>query len=183
MHIYTDKRTGIKYISYTDPSGRRIRRSLGTRNKSVATLKAADVLGPNDSERGYLPDCDFMDLVARYKAEVLALRAKGTHDRFMSALHRLEEFGLPKTIKEVTPAFLQKFQVFLKEKSTSGKSGGINRNVRAIRTLMRLAPPTADLVGADGRVTEIPLESFTSPQSEAPPSKEDLSISPGLPRF
>lgn len=139
MHIYTDKRTGIKYVSYTDPSGRRVRRSLGTRNKSVATLKAADVLGPNDSERGYLPDCDFMDLVARYKAEVLALRAKGTHDRFMSALHRLEEFGLPKTIKEVTPAFLQRFQVFLKEKSTSGKSGGINRNVRAIRTLMRQA--------------------------------------------
>ncbi len=31
----------------------------------------------------------------------------------------------------------------------------------AIRTLMRLAPPTADLVGADGRVTEIPLERIT----------------------
>lgn len=139
MHIYTDKRTGIKYVSYTDPSGRRVRRSLGTRNKSVATLKAADVFGPNDSDRGYLPDCDFMDLVARYKAEVLSLRAKGTLDRFTSALHRLEEFGLPKTIKEVTPSLLQRFQIFLKEKSTSGKAGGINRNVRAIRTLMRQA--------------------------------------------
>ena len=44
MHIYTDKRTGIKYISYTDPSGKRVRRSLRTANKSVATIKAADII-------------------------------------------------------------------------------------------------------------------------------------------
>lgn len=139
MFIYTDPRTKIKYISYTDPSGRRVRRSLGTKNKSVATIKSATIIGVKNADEGQMPGCPFVDLVRRYDAEVLALRAPGTRSRFFSAYHKLEAFGVPATISDVTPAFLLRFQLFLKEHSTSGKSAGINRNVRAIRTLMRQA--------------------------------------------
>ena len=139
MHIYTDKRTGIKYISYTDPSGKRVRRSLGTKNKGVATLKAAVTIGSTNPDAGQLPNCPFSELVQRYQSEILSLRAPGTRNRFMSAYHRLEQFGLPRLISDVTPSFLLRFQLFLKERNTSGKGGGINRNVRAIRTLMHQA--------------------------------------------
>lgn len=41
MFIYTDPRSKIKYISYTDVTGKRVRKSLQTKNQAVATFKAA----------------------------------------------------------------------------------------------------------------------------------------------
>lgn len=136
MNIYKDK-LGTYYADYTE-GGKRVRRSLKTKQKSIAILKAG-MLAQKPVGKGDYPNCPFIDLVERYKREVLSLRKPGTMARFMSAYHRLEQFGLPKTINEVTPDFLQKFQIFLKSISTSGKAAGINRNVRAIRTLMRQA--------------------------------------------
>ena len=111
MNIYKDK-LGTYYADYTE-GGKRVRRSLKTKQKSIAILKAG-MLAQNPVGKGDYPNCPFIDLVERYKREVLSLRKPGTLGRFMSAYHRLEQFGLPKTINEVTPDFLQKFQIFLK---------------------------------------------------------------------
>lgn len=136
MNIYKDK-LGTFYADYFI-NGKRVRKSLRTKQKNIAILKAG-MLAQNPIGKGDHPNCPFIDLVERYKREVLVLRKPGTMARFMSAFRRLEQFGLPKQISEVTPDFLQQFQIYLKSISKSGKAAGINRNVRAIRTLMRQA--------------------------------------------
>lgn len=136
MNIYKDK-LGTYYADYFI-NGKRVRKSLRTKQKNIAILKAG-MLAQNPRGKGNYPNCPFIDLAERYKREVLALRKPGTLARFLSAFRRLEQFGLPKQISEVTPEFLQQFQIFLKGISKSGKAAGINRNVRAIRTLMRQA--------------------------------------------
>ncbi len=143
MNIYKDK-LGTYYADYFI-NGKRVRKSLRTKQKNIAILKAG-MLAQNPVGKGDHPNCSFIDLVERYKREVLVLRKPGTMARFMSAFRRLEQFGLPKQINEVTPEFLQQFQIFLKGISKSGKAAGINRNVRAIRTLMRQAE-TWNLIG------------------------------------
>ena len=44
MSIYKDNRTGIYYAHFMDPSGKRIRKSLQTRNRAVAAMKESEFL-------------------------------------------------------------------------------------------------------------------------------------------
>lgn len=139
MHIYTDKRTGIKYISYTDPSGKRVRRSLGTCNKSVATLKAAQILD-NKKVRdcGQIPWETFL---TRYRAFLGAGRSTKTSDAFEAALKKLTAFKPVSFLPEVTPSLLDALAVELKsrQKDPSKTAAGINRSIRALKTAMRQA--------------------------------------------
>lgn len=139
MHIYTDKRTGIKYISYTDPSGKRVRRSLRTANKSVATLKAADIIDNKkvrDSGK-----VSWEGFLARYRAFLAASRSKKTAQTFEYALKKLQAFMKISFLSDITPAQLDALAVDLKSKQrdSSKTAAGINRNIRALKTAMRQA--------------------------------------------
>lgn len=139
MHIYTDKRTGIKYISYTDPSGKRVRRSLRTANKSVATLKAADIIDNKkvrDSGK-----VSWEGFLARYRSFLAASRSKKTAQTFEYALKKLQAFMKISFLSDITPAQLDALAVDLKSKQrdSSKTAAGINRNIRALKTAMRQA--------------------------------------------
>ena len=139
MHIYTDKRTGIKYISYTDPSGKRVRRSLRTANKSVATLKAADIIDNKkvrDSGK-----VSWEGFLARYRSFLAASRSKKTAQTFEYALKKLQAFMKISFLSDITPAQLDALAVDLKskQKDSSKTAAGINRNIRALKTAMRQA--------------------------------------------
>ena len=137
MHIYTDKRTGIKYISYTDPSGKRVRRSLRTANKSVATLKAAEIIDNKkvrDSEK--LPLDAFL---VRYRAFLKASRKPGTIQYFELGLKKLLAFRSIEYLSDITPALLDEFAISQKSKIKGVFAAGLNRCVRALKTAMRQA--------------------------------------------
>lgn len=139
MHIYTDKRTGIKYISYTDPSGKRVRRSLGTCNKSAATLKAAEILDNKkvrDSGKA-----SWEGFLARYRAFLSASRSPKTAASFELALKKLTSFRPVEFLTDVTPALLDSLAIALKsqQKTSAKTAAGINRSIRALKTAMRHA--------------------------------------------
>ena len=137
MHIYTDKRTGIKYISYTDPSGKRVRRSLRTANKSVATLKAAEIIDNKkvrDSEK--LPLDAFL---VRYRAFLQASRKPGTIQYFELGLKKLLAFRHIDYLSDITPALLDEFAITQKNQLKGSFAAGLNRCVRALKTAMRQA--------------------------------------------
>ena len=135
MHIYTDKRTGIKYISYTDPSGRRIRRSLGTRNKSVATIKAADVLDNKKSTDAHPHSIDVF--LSKYRAYLKATKSKQTGEIFETAWRKLTKLREIRSLSEINPALLDDLQIA--QKNAGVGHAGINRTTRAIRTAMMQA--------------------------------------------
>lgn len=137
MHIYTDKRTGIKYISYTDPSGKRVRRSLRTANKSVATLKAAKIIDNKkvrDSEK--IPLDAFL---VRYRAFLKASRKPGTIQYFELGLKKLLAFRHIDYLSDITPALLDEFAIAQKNQLKGSFAAGLNRCVRALKTAMRQA--------------------------------------------
>ena len=137
MHIYTDKRTGIKYISYTDPSGKRVRRSLGTCNKSAATLKAAEILDNKKvRDSGKFPLDSFL---VRYRAFLKASRKPGTIRYFELALKKLLAFRQINYLSDITPALLDEFALAQKAKTKETFAAGLNRCVRALKTAMRQA--------------------------------------------
>ena len=135
MHIYTDKRTGIKYVSYTDPSGRRVRRSLGTKNKSVATIKAATVLDNKDVRDADRPSLD--TFLSRYRTFLKATKSKQTAEIFETAWRKLNDFKKITKLEEISPVLLDDFQI--KQKEDGKGNAGINRTTRAIRTAMAQA--------------------------------------------
>lgn len=136
MRIYKDKKTGKYHADYT-VKGRRVRPSLHTKNSQIALVRAAEITKGASPET--YPGCTFDQLLERYRNNLLSLKSEATRKRFDSSLNRLKQFRWPKLVTDINPAFLQEFQVFLKSISTSGKSAGINRNVRSIVTLMRQA--------------------------------------------
>ena len=138
MHIYTDKRTGIKYLSYTDPSGRRVRRSMGTRNKAVATIKAANVLDKKKVHDDLNTSCDVF--FGKYRNFLSASRSKKTAQAFENALRKLQEYKTVHFLSDITPALLDELAVYLKSKQQNQQTAaGINRSIRAIKTAMRQA--------------------------------------------
>lgn len=138
MHIYTDKRTGIKYVSYTDLSGRRIRRSLGTRNKSVATVKISEVIDKQKAaDSAKVPLVSFLE---RYRAFLSATRKPDTAAHFELGLKKLLSFKPNiEFLNEITPALLDECAITLKAKIKSPNAPGLNRAIRAIKTAMRQA--------------------------------------------
>ena len=138
MHIYTDKRTGIKYLSYTDSSGRRIRQSLGTRNKAVALLKMGEIV-----DKRKAADSDNVLLSAfleRYRAFLAATRKPATAQHFELGLKKILNLKPDvKFLNEITPALLDDCAVHLKTKMKGTSAAGLNRAIRAVKTAMRQA--------------------------------------------
>ena len=138
MFIYSDPRTKIKYISYTDPTGRRIRRSLGTTSRAVATIKAAKIL---DKKKNLDNTRVLLDVfLARYRAFLQATRKPDTARHFEIGLKKLLTFKPNiEFLDEITPAVLDECAIVLKSKIKGPLAPGLNRAVRAIKTAMRQA--------------------------------------------
>lgn len=135
MFIYTDPRTKIKYISYTDPAGRRVRRSLGTTSGAVATIKAAEILDKKKAQNSeYVTSEEFL---VRYRAYIKATRSKQTCKIFETAWRKLANFKSIKRLDDFSPTLLDDLLICLKSKG-DGVSG-INRSIRALRTAAKQA--------------------------------------------
>lgn len=138
MHIYQDKRTGIYYVSYTDPTGHRQRTSLKTRNKGVATIKAGQILDNHKAaDSAKVPLESFL---ARYRAFLAATRKPETAAHFELGLKKLLAFKKNISyLDDITPAVLDECAIYLKSKIKSKEAPGLNRAIRAIKTAMRQA--------------------------------------------
>ena len=137
MALYKDKRTGIWYVSYTDPAGRRVRKSLETKNRNVAAIKEGEYL-----TRRKAADTVRMPLevfLARYRAYLKETRKPPTVRIFERAMRELLEYKKIEFIDEITPAFLDGFALTQKAKIKKDTAAGLNRKVRAIKTAMRQA--------------------------------------------
>ena len=130
MSLYKDKRTGIYYISYMDPAGKRIRKSLETRNKAVAAIKEKDYLTRKDSQDSTNTPLEVF--LARYRAYLKATRSVQTCKVFETAWKKFEEFKHPNKVSDLSPTSLD--DLLIRLKNDGDGAAGINRSVRALRT-------------------------------------------------
>lgn len=138
MALYKDKRTGMWYVSYTDPAGRRVRKSLETKNRNVAAIKEGEFLTRRKSaDTVRVPLESFL---ARYRAYLAATRKPDTARHFEIGLKKLLSFKPHiEFLDEITPAVLDECAVTLKSKIKGPLAPGLNRAVRAVKTAMRQA--------------------------------------------
>ena len=134
MFIYSDPRTKIKYISYIDTTGKRIRKSLHTKSKAVATIKAADMMGKSPSGEGIVTLNQFL---LKYRSYLHATKSKQTAEIFETALRKLLKFKPVLLLTEINPILLDDLQIYLKNNGSGNCS--INRTTRALRTAMKQA--------------------------------------------
>lgn len=137
MSVYKDKRTGIYYISYIDPSGKRVRKSLETRNRTVAAMKESDVLTKRKAKDS--PNIPLESFLARYREFLKATRKPDTARHFEIALRKLLNFKKIVFLNEITPAVLDDLAITLKAKIKGPNAPGLNRAIRALKTAMRQA--------------------------------------------
>lgn len=134
MKIYTDKRTGIKYLDYM-VGGTRRRVSLGTKNGEIALLKARDVVDNKKArDTGKTSLEAFLD---RYRAFIKATKSKQTCKIFETAWKKLAQFTPLRGITDISPQRLDDLLVVLKNKGDG--HAGINRSIRALRTAAKQA--------------------------------------------
>lgn len=137
MSIYKDNRTGIYYAHYIDPSGKRVRKSLQTRNRAVAAIKEKDFLTKKDTQDSIdTPLAVFLD---RYREYLKATHKPSSIKKFEHGLKKLLSFRPIKHLKEITPALLDECAVYFKNKLDTKYAPGLNRDIRAIKTAMRQA--------------------------------------------
>lgn len=135
MSIYKDNRTGIYYAHFMDPSGKRVRKSLHTRNRSVAAIKEKDYLTRKDAQNS--PTTPLEVFLARYRAYLQATRSKQTGKIFETAWRKFEQYKQPQKLADLTPAALDDLLISLKNKGDG--AAGINRSIRALRTAAKQA--------------------------------------------
>lgn len=138
MALYKDKRTGMWYVSYTDPSGRRVRKSLETKNRNVAAIKEGEYLTRRKASDSVRVPLDVF--LIRYRAFLAATRKPGTVRYFELGLKKLQAFkpGI-QFLDEITPGVLDDCAITLKSKIKGPLAPGLNRAVRAVKTAMRQA--------------------------------------------
>lgn len=133
MRIYKDSKTGIFHADYV-LNGKRVRPSLGTKNSTVAHLKAGKLINP--SEDAY-PSCPFENFEAKYFSYISSLLDPNTVSRHKASLASLKEFSKINTLEDITPALLSDLQVHLLSKGL-GKQG-INRTITCLKSIMHQA--------------------------------------------
>lgn len=132
MRIY--KRNGTYWADYF-VAGVRVRKSLRTTNKAAALVKLAKI------EEGFkLPTTAWESFLVRFRTHMKATKKIGTIRHFEQGIRALEEFRHIKEIKDITPALVDELATHLKaQKSDQKYAAGINRKIRAIKTMMRQA--------------------------------------------
>lgn len=78
-----------------------------------------------------------------------------------AALRQLEDFSMPSTVDDVTPELLEDFKIY--RKRTQAGAAGINRNIRAIKVIMRWAARRRLALSKDwGMVSYLPESKGTT---------------------
>ena len=137
MALYKDKRTGMWYVSYTDPAGRRVRKSLETKNRNVAAIKEGEYLTRRKAADS--PLLPLESFLSRYRAFLTAGRSPGTIIHFELALKKLLAFRQINYLSDITPALLDEFALAQKAQIKEPFAAGLNRCIRALKTAMRQA--------------------------------------------
>lgn len=138
MSIYKDNRTGIYYAHFMDPSGKRVRKSLQTRSRSVAAIKEKEFLTKQDAQDSVQTPLEVF--LAKYRAFLKATRKPATTRLFELALKKLLAFNPNISfLDDITPALLDECAIFYKAKIKGPNAPGLNRSIRAIKTAMRQA--------------------------------------------
>ena len=135
MALYKDKRTGMWYVSYTDPAGRRVRKSLETKNRNVAAIKEGEFLTRRKVANS--PDMPLDAFLAKYRAYMKATRSSQTCKIFETAWRKLENFHPVSKLIDLTPALFDDLLVSLK--NSGDGAAGINRSIRSLRTAVKQA--------------------------------------------
>lgn len=132
MRIY--KRNDTYWADYF-VAGKRVRKSLGTSNKAAAIIKAGKIEEGKDT-----PTTSWESFLVRFRTHIKATKKIGTIRHFESGIQALNEFQKIKEIKDITPALVDELAVSLKSKNSDKKyAAGINRKIRAIKSMMRQA--------------------------------------------
>lgn len=130
MSLYKDKRTGIYYANFVDPSGKRVRKSLQTRNRAVAAMKEKDELTKKDTQDS--TNTPLEAFLAKYRAFIKATRSKQTCKIFETAWKKFEQYKHPHNLSDLSPTGLDDLLIQLKNNGDG--AAGINRSIRALRT-------------------------------------------------
>ena len=138
MSIYKDPRTGIYYANFVDASGKRVRKSLETRNRAVAAMKEGEFLTKRKVQDS--PKVPLEVFLARYRSFLAATRKPDTARHFELGLKKLLDFKPDiKYLDDITPGVLDDCAITLKAKIKGPNAPGLNRAVRAVKTAMRQA--------------------------------------------
>lgn len=119
MRIYTDPRTGMKYADYT-LKGKRVRESLHTKSQNVAILKAGKII-TDESVRDN-PKALFAPFWERYLVHAKTTLREASYTNIQDMKQKLDKFGSPKYITEITVEYADRFKVWLVEKQGLAKS-------------------------------------------------------------
>lgn len=137
MSIYKDPRTGIYYANFVDASGKRVRKSLETRNRAVAAMKEGEFLTKRKVQDS--PKVPLEVFLARYRAFLAATHRPSSIKKFEHGLKKFLSFKKVEYLDEITPALLDECAVTLKADVRGKYAPGLNRDIRAIKTAMRQA--------------------------------------------
>lgn len=140
MGIYKQIKSENYFADYYTVGGKRQRQSLGTTNKKVATIRYAGMLEKQKQARDLLsnPTPKIVDFEIRYNAFLSAERRPGTISCQKHALRVLKEINPNITyLSQITPLALQAVKEALIKRDKH--AAGINRILRALKTMMRLA--------------------------------------------
>lgn len=132
MRIYKRKDT---YWADYFVAGKRVRKSLGTTNKSAAIIKAAKLEEGKDT-----PTTSWESFLVRFRMHIKATKKEQTIGHYERGIAALNEHLQIKELKDITPSLVDEIAVTLKSKEHNKKFfSGINRKIRAIKTMMRQA--------------------------------------------
>lgn len=127
----------IYYADYRDSNGMRRRVSLETTNLRVAQLKYAELI----HDRNTISEKQVIDIEWKPFKEKLfnfmsAERAKATIKWTKLAIKHLEDLGMPRLLRDITPMVLQK----VKERMIQEGLGkhNVNRCMQALKAIMHL---------------------------------------------
>ena len=135
MHIYQDKRTDLYYVSFIDIKGKRVRRPLGTRNKSAAIIKAAEII--DNKKAADALETSISIFLIKYRDYLRKSIKPQTAKIFEAAWRKLTNLKTINAVSDITPTLLEDLQLSLKDKKAG--HAGINRSIRALRIAMRYA--------------------------------------------
>ncbi len=113
--IYKDSKSGNWYVNYITPDGKRVRRSLGTKDKRLAELKLKEIeIELAKGRLGFTSDIELRAFLEKFLEWSKATKAKQTYatDRKV-AENLVEYFGETIRLSRITPAKAEGFKLFL----------------------------------------------------------------------
>lgn len=111
--IYRDKKTGIYYIDYTI-EGRRIRKSLGTRDRKLAELKLKEIeIEIAKGRLGFQPSIDKWDFFDVYSKYVKVNKSKETARKDIYVLEKFFKWVPVDKLDKITVRHVESYKNYL----------------------------------------------------------------------